>query len=55
MENAAARCEMGGCEKIGAGAWTMGRQLRKVVCCPDRWLKAVVGRIAENHGKGEHT
>ena len=33
----------------------MGRQLRKVVCCPDRWLKAVVGRIAENQGKGEHT
>ena len=24
----------------------MGRQLRKVVYCPDRWLKAVVGRIA---------
>lgn len=41
--------------KIGAGAWTMGRQLRKVVYCPDRWLKAVVGRIAENQGKGEHT
>ncbi|CBL40607.1 hypothetical protein CK3_08410 [butyrate-producing bacterium SS3/4] len=33
----------------------MGRQLRKVVYCPDRWLKAVVGRIAENQGKGEHT
>ena len=32
-----------------------GRQLRKVVYCPDRWLKAVVGRIAENQGKGEHT
>ena len=30
-------------------------QLRKVVYCPDRWLKAVVGRIAENQGKGEHT
>lgn len=33
----------------------MGRQLRKVVCCPDRWLKAVVGRIAGKSGKrGAH-